>query len=93
MEDELARELEQRGTAELVNSKIVQVTQAIDETETSAKFLVFGELKEQSVIPIDEACAKCDHCHFDTLKECQDFQGKGARARGFTKVICPEQLE
>ena len=90
--DDIIRELKQRGTAEVVNGEVVQATQAIDETGESVKYLMFGELREQGIIPIGEACAKCGHCRFDTIKECQEFQGKDARARGFTQVICPSQF-
>lgn len=89
---DLIKELEQRGTVEIVNDEVVQVTRAIDETEGKAKFLMFGELKEESVIPIDKACAKCDHCYFPTIAQCQERQGKDAKARGFTDIICPSQF-
>lgn len=88
----LENELKQRGTAEITDGIINQVTQAVDETETEVKFLIFGELKSQGIIPIDEACAKCDHCYFGTVKECQEHQAKHGRARGFTKLICPQQF-
>ena len=92
MKDELDKELELRSTAEISDGVVNQVTQALDETKNAAKFLVFGELKEQGIIPIDEACAKCDHCYFDTVKACQERQGRDARARGFNQVICPQQF-
>ena len=89
---ELAKELRQRSTAEISGGVVNQVTQALDEKEAEVTYMMFGELKTQGIIPIDEACAKCDHCYFDTIKECQEFQGKDARARGFTEVICPQQF-
>lgn len=92
--EELKKELESRGTAEIVDGVVTQVTQAIDEQEDSVKFLQFGEMKEQKIIPIDEACAKCDFWKRinKTIKECQAFQGEDAKARGFSKLICPEQF-
>lgn len=92
--EDLARELEQRGTAEIVNGVVVQATQAIDETTDRAKVLMFGELKERSIIPINEACAKCTFWEgkFANFKECQKRQGKDANARGFSIVICPKQF-
>lgn len=88
----LAKELEQRGTAEIINDEVFQITQAIGETEDKAEFLMFGKLKVASVIPIDEACAKCEHRRLSIIKDCQEVQGKDARARGFNKVICPRQF-
>ncbi|KKN75186.1 hypothetical protein LCGC14_0383450 [marine sediment metagenome] len=90
--EELEKELEKRGTAEITNGIVNQVTQALDEKETEATYMVFGEVKHRGIIPIDEACANCGHCYFVTIKECQDRQGGDARARGFTKVICPQQF-
>ena len=90
---ELKKELEERGTAERTNGVVNQATQALDENETKAKFITFGELREQNIIPIEEACAKCSHCYFDTVKRCQERQAKDARARGFNTVICPSQFQ
>ena len=92
--EELRDELTKRGTAEIVNGQVCQITQALDETSDTAKFLIFGELKEQKTIPIDEACAKCDFWKdkFSTTKLCQERQAKDARARGFRQLICPSQL-
>ena len=92
---ELREELEKRETAEIVNGKVCQVTQALDETEDTAKFLLYGELKEEKTIPIDEACAKCGFWkgRFKSEKLCQERQGKEAKARGFYKVICPNQFQ
>ena len=92
MKDELAKELEKTGTAEISGGIVNRVTQALDEKESEATYMMFGEAKTDGVIPIDEACAKCDHCHFDTVKECQEFQGRDAKARGFMQVICPTQF-
>jgi len=92
MEKYLAKELEQRGTAEITNGVVNQVTQAISETPTEVQFLVFGELRRQGIIPIDEACAKCGHRYFATVKECQSHQKKDAVARGFNGLICSQQF-
>ena len=93
MPEELAKELEQRGSAEISNGVVNQITQALDEKETEATFLMFGEIKTESIISIDEACAKCPSLvKDDTVEECQERQGKDARARGFTRIICPRQF-
>lgn len=92
MVDKLKKELDQRSTAEISEGIVNQVTQAIDEGGTEASYLMFGEMRKQGIIPIDEACAKCDHCYFNTVKECQERQGGDAKARGFNKVICPQQF-
>jgi len=92
---DLAKELKARGTAEIINGKVVQVTQALDETKDSVTFLEFGEMKTKEIIPIEEACAKCfphRHTRFKTAKECQDFQAKDGRVRGFHTLICPQQF-
>ena len=90
---DLQNELERRGTAELSSIGVVnQVTQALDEQPTKVKFLLFGEMQEKEITPIEIACAKCDHCHFDTVTKCQERQAKDARARGFAKLICPQQF-
>ena len=94
--DRLQRELQERGTAEVVNGEVLQVTQALDETQCRAKFIAFGELRDCSVKPIAEACASCiewmDH-GFNSTTVCQHRQAEDARKRGFTKVICPCQFE
>ena len=92
MEKELQKELEARSTAEVTNGVVTQITQAIDEGEDEVEMLVFGELRTQGIIPIEEACAKCTRGYFDTIAECQEHQGKDAKARGFNKVICPCQF-
>ena len=92
MEQELKKELEARGTAEVTDGVVNQVTQAIDENETEVEFLMFGELRKKSIISIDKACAKCDHIYFDTVRECQECQREDAVARGFNKLVCPEQF-
>ena len=91
--ENLAKELKQRGTAEVLNGVVTQVTQAIEEKDSEVSYLMFGELKKQGIIPIDEACAKCDHCHFKTIRECQTFQKKEGSARGFNQLICPQQFK
>ncbi len=92
MKKELTEELRNRGTAEISDGVVTQVTQALDEGKTEVEFLMFGELRKQQIIPIEEACAKCDHCYFPTIQQCQERQAKDARARGFNEVICPQQF-
>lgn len=93
MKEELQKELEKRGTAEISNGQVVQVTQALSETDKEVDFLMFGERRKQKIIPIDEACAKCTRNYrFKTKKDCQGFQAKDGKARGFNTMICPQQL-
>jgi uncharacterized OB-fold protein len=92
MDKELLDELTKRGTAEVVDGKVVQITQALDEQPDKVKYTMFGELKENGIIPIAEACAKCNHKHFPTVEECQKVQKKDAEARGFHEVVCPKQF-
>ena len=95
MKDELREELKKRGTAEIAaNGAVLQVTQALDEKDGIAKFLICGEPQEQKYIPIDEACGKCSSWQgrFANTKMCQEYQVKGARARGFSEIICPNQF-
>mgnify|MGYP001557866966 CR=1 FL=1 len=90
---DLRKELLKRGTAEVSPDGIVnQVTQALEETPNKVKFLIFGELQEQGIIPISEACAKCTEKYFLTVKQCQEQQKVDAVARGFNKLICPQQF-
>jgi hypothetical protein len=93
--NELAKELGQRGTAEIGNGVVNQVTQALDEAESEITFLIFGEKKTQKIIPIDEACAKCNFWEgkFTTTTLCQNFQSGDAKARGFNKLVCPQQFK
>lgn len=81
------------GVYELNEAGLLPVTQAISESNDKITMRCFDEVREIGIIPIDEACAKCDHCHFNTAKECQERQAEDARARGFTQVICPEQFK
>jgi len=94
VEGELAKELEQRGTAEVSDGVVNQVTQAIDETESEVKYLIFGVLKSEVIIPTTEACAKCSFWEgkFEGTKRCQDTQVLDAQARGFNKLVYPRQL-
>ena len=94
MKEELKKELELRGTAEVSNGVVNQVTQAINETDNEVTHLIFGKKTKQSVIPIDQACAKCDFWmgKFATVIKCQESQKKDAEARGFNKLICPHQF-
>ena len=94
--DEIMRELEKRGTAELhPNGVVNQITQALGETADRADFIIFGERQQKGIIPIEQACAKCDFWKgkFETTKLCQRFQGGDAESRGFKTVICPEQFK
>jgi hypothetical protein len=89
----LRKELNKRGSAELSpTGKVTQVTQALDETPTKVKFLIFGELKEQNIMTIEQACAKCVRCYYPTTKECQAKQKQDAMARGFNNMVCPQQF-
>ena len=94
-EEELAKELEARDTAEIIDGVVCQVTQALDESENEVKFLLYGELRMEEVIPIEKVCAKCDFWkdRFKDIKACQERQAKDAKARGFNKVICPKQFK
>ena len=95
MEKDLIRELKARGTAKVTDGIVNQVTQAIDENEGRVKFLIFGEIVEKKIIPIEKACAKCNwgKSKFGTIGKCQEHQKRGGEARGFHKLICPEQFE
>lgn len=90
----LEGELSKRGTADVSSGVVNQVTQAISESESEVEFLVFGELQKKSIISIDKACANCKFWKgkLSSVKLCQERQAKDARARGFTKLICPEQF-
>jgi hypothetical protein len=94
MDDELIRELEKRGTAEVTDSGVCQVMQAIEESETHTKFLLFGRIVEHEIAPLDETCAKCKSWKqvFDSIEECQEVQQADAKARGFHIVVCANQL-
>ena len=90
---DLLKELSKRGTAEVSSDGVVnQVTQAIDEKPNKVRLLIFGELQEQSIVSIEEACSKCDHCYFPTVKQCQEQQKVDVVARGFNNLICPSQF-
>ncbi len=96
MEKELKKELELRGTAEVIGEVVTQVTQAIDETTDSVKMLVFGEMVENKIKPIEECCAVCNKWQthrFDNVAQCQERQKRDAEARGFTEIICPTQFK
>lgn len=93
--NELEKELEKRGTAEISNGQVLQVTQALDEQTDKVKLSIFGEIQEKRIMPIDKACSKCPnkfYRHFKSIKDCQERQKKDALARGFTQLICPEQF-
>lgn len=92
---DLEKELKERGTAEISNGIVNQVTQALDEKESEVDYLIFGVRRKQAIIPIDEACSKCDFWDgkFPTIKACQISQQKDAQARGFNKLICPHQFK
>jgi hypothetical protein len=92
----LIKELKQRGTAEISNGVVNQVTQALSENKDKTSYLMFGEMKESGIIPIEQACAKCKSGvkkHFKTVEDCQVFQKKEGESRGFHSVICPQQME
>ena len=94
MDKELKKELEQRGTAEVSNGVVTQVTQALEETETKARVLLFGEMREFTVKPIGECCEVCDlwKKYSKSIQDCQSKQKVDAAARGFNLVICANQL-
>lgn len=93
-EEDLAKELEKTGTAEIIDGQVYPVLQKLDETDTHTKFLLFGVLTEEDIIPIDQACSICSHhLKFESIKKCQNFQAEGARARNFNKLICPHQFK
>jgi hypothetical protein len=90
--DELEKELNKRGTAEIIEGKVHQITQAIDEDEKQAKVIVFGELRKFGVKPIEECCPCNFLKHYSSIQECRERQKKDAIGRWFTSIICPEQL-
>ena len=94
MKEELKKELEHRGTAEISNGVVNQVTQAINESPTETTLLIFGQLKTLKIKPIDECCKVCDFIakREKGIKYCRDFQKKDAEARGFHQMICPKQF-
>jgi hypothetical protein len=92
MNKDLETQLLKTGTAEISNGIVTQITQAIDETDKEVKILIFGELRTEKIIPIEQACAKCKP-RFNDVKLCQSTQKKDAQARGFTKLICPRQFD
>lgn len=93
-QDALMRELQRRGTAEISNGIVNQITQAVDEKEGEAQFLIFGEMTTRHIRPIVEACAKCTFWKgkFANIQLCQTKQQKDSKARGFSKLICPHQF-
>jgi hypothetical protein len=93
--NELEKELTTRGTAEITNGVVSQVTQALDESENRVKMLVFGELVEHEIMPIDEACSHCNFWKgkYANTKCCQTSTKVDAEARGFIHLICPEQFK
>ena len=81
---------------EVLGNLIGMPTRANEETETKAKFTVFGMPMEEELIPIDEVCSICDHWKkkgLGTVEKCRAYQKKGAELRGFKKVICPNQFK
>jgi hypothetical protein len=52
MDNNLRKELENRGTAEIVDGQVLQVTQALNETEEKVEYLIFGKLQESKIILI-----------------------------------------
>jgi hypothetical protein len=55
MKDSLEKELQARGTAEVSNGIVNQVTQAIDESKNNVEMIVFGEKIKKGIIPIEQA--------------------------------------
>jgi len=93
--EDLMKELEARGTAEVINGTVVPITQALSESEDTVEYLMFGNLRREAIIPIDEACSMCDFrgSKFQTVGQCREFQAKGSKDRGFYKLICARQLK
>lgn len=93
--DRLQRELQERGTAEEVNGEALQVTQALGESEKRARFIVFGEMQERRVKPIEETCGACTRwpSRFTSMAACRERTAAEARRRGFANVVCPWQFE
>jgi hypothetical protein len=75
-------------------AKDIRAIQAISETGGTAKMLVFGQVHEYLVIPIDEACAACKVWKetYPTIQPCRVFHDREAKKRGFTHVSCPHQF-
>ena len=71
---------------------IQPATQAYVETEDTVTYSILGEARASKIIPIDECCARCDHIYYGSIDKCQEEQGKDAKARGFNKVVCPQQF-
>lgn len=96
MDNELKKQLEKTGTAEISNGIVTQVTQALDEKPDKVKMLVFGKLEEKGIIPIEQACEKCTQSypnHLGGKDKCREFQKKDALARGFASyLVCPQQF-
>lgn len=69
-------------------------TGAIEETENTVRFLLFGEMTEKKIMPINEACPKCSFwkSKFADTKSCQAIQKEDSEARGFAKLVCPKQF-
>ena len=86
--------MEEGRVYEVTKAGILPATQAIDDSGEEARYLMFGELRKEKIIPIEEACSKCVFWKgkFDSVEKCQIFQKKDAEMRGFTKVICPDQF-
>lgn len=83
------------GVYQLIGGNLVPVTHAIEETEDSATFMMYDEMKTHRVMPIGEACAQCTSWKkhgFKSIQECQAFQGGDAIRRGFRKLVCPKQF-
>ncbi len=80
---------------ELTKAGLVPVTQAIDETETTVKYLSFGELVEKKIIPIEEACKTCTFSGKTKLgtEGCRKLTKEDAVKRGFQKLVCPNQFK
>ena len=81
---------------ETTKAGLVPATQAIEDGGNKAKFLLFGELTEKEITPIDIACKDClewIEMNFASVPACRERQARDARARGFTSVVCPNQFK
>lgn len=81
---------------EILGNAIGLTTKATGEANGIAKFTVMGRPKQEEYVPIDEACAVCDHWKkpkLGSVDRCREVQKRGAELRSFKTVICPNQFK
>ena len=69
--------------------------QPILETKTEVTTMFLGELQVHKIKPLEETCTNCLNSqweYFGSIKACQDSQRTQAQDRGFTILVCPDQL-